>query len=69
MLKSLFGFYLSLFGILFPLEKFACFKNCILGANKVHLVLNILFRRRKLVLEFLDFYLYFSRIFLVGGMF
>ena len=32
--KIIFGFYLSLFMILFAQEKFARFKNCILGAKK-----------------------------------
>ena len=39
------------------------FKIAFLGQKNVHFVLNILFRRRKLFLAFLEFILYFIRIF------
>ena len=45
--------------ILFALEKFARFQNCILGPRNVHRVLIILIRRWKFVLAFLDFYFIF----------
>ena len=63
MLKSLFGFYLILFGILFALEKFACFKSCILGAKKssphsnyFNQALKIYFGNFRFLFIFLGFY-------------
>ena len=50
MLKSIILFYLDFIAILFELEKYACFQNCILGQENVHFVLNILFRQWKLFL-------------------
>ena len=51
--------------ILFVLEKYAFFKIAFLSQKNVHFVLNILFRRWKLFLAFLDFYFYLFRIFSV----
>ena len=50
--------FLVLFAILFELEKYAFFKIAFLGQENVHFVLNILFRRWKLFLAFLDFFNY-----------
>ena len=58
MLKSNKWFYLDFIAILFELEKYTFFKIAFLGQN-VHFVLNILFRRWKFVLAFLDFYFIF----------
>ena len=56
MLKSNKYFIWILFVILFELEKYAFFKIAFLGQENVHFVLNILFRRRKLFLAFLEFF-------------
>ena len=65
-LKSNYDFIGILFAILFELEKYCIFENCILVQKNVHLVLNIRFGRWKLFLEFLEFFIYFIRIFLCG---
>ena len=62
-LKIKLWFFLCLFATLFELEKYAFFKIAFLGQKNVHFVLNILFRRWKLSLAFLEF-LYLFRIFL-----
>ena len=45
-----------LFEILFVLKKYAFLKIAFLGQRNVHFVLNILFRRWKLFLAFLEFF-------------
>ena len=45
--------------ILFELEKYAFFENYIFRPENVHFVLNILFRRRKLFMAFLDFLIFY----------
>ena len=54
--KILFWFYLLFY---LNLGKIARFQKLHLEPKNVHPVLNILFRRRKFVLAFLDFYLFF----------
>ena len=64
MLKSFIGFYSDFICI----KNIACFKKKYFGSKKnVHPVLNILTRRGKVVLSFLDFYLFFYEFF--GGTF
>ena len=65
-LKSNYDFIGILFAILFELEKYCIFENCILVQKNVHLVLNIRFGRWKLFLEFLEFFIYLFRIFPSG---
>ena len=55
-LKSNNYFIWILFEILFELENMHFFKIALLGQKNVHFILNILFRRWKLFLAFLDFF-------------
>ena len=57
-IKIKYLFYPEFIAILFELEKYA-FLIAFSGQENVHFVLNILFRRRKFVLVFLDFYFIF----------
>ena len=57
MVKPNYDFICILFAILIELEKYAFFKIAFLGRKNVHFVLNILFRRRKLFLAFLEFFI------------
>ena len=65
-LKSKYDFIGILVAILLELENIAFLKIVFLGQKNVHFVLNILFRRWKLILAFFDFFLYFIRNFFFG---
>ena len=52
-------FYLEFIAILFELEKFACFQNCILGQKNVHFVLNIHLDDENCFWHFWNIFIYF----------
>ena len=63
LIKNQISFILEFLLFYLNLGKNACFQNCILGPRKCSSCSKYLFRRWKFILAFLDFFIYFSRIY------